>query len=147
MVREIATGFGTDNQKGKMLGYVALENELVAIPHVLRDTLQADDAVGCQRQAPELAMVLAQVISGNNGAHALDRGHSIGSSHRRVGTVQVSRLNFFVADVGLAGEPVFTREQGGVGISKCAASRYQGEAGEFEIDSFSLGKLGGWSAL
>lgn len=59
-------------------------NPLVAIDHVLGDSLQANNRVSDQGQAPELAMALTQPVGGRDRRNALHRGNRVSSAHRRM---------------------------------------------------------------
>ena len=79
---------------------------LVALHHVLRNTLQADNRIGNQGQAPESAVVLAQVVSGKNRNGTLGGGDRVSPAHSRVSAIKVSRFHFHVADTLFAGKVI-----------------------------------------
>ena len=120
--------------------------QLVAVRHVLADALQADRGVGDQGQAPELVVVLAQVVSGKDRCRALCGSNRVDSADRRMRAVEICGLDFDVADALLAGKPVFAGKQGGVGVGKRAPGRDQGQANKGRIHGPGLGfKLWGGS--
>jgi hypothetical protein len=82
--------------------------KLVANDHVLSHTLQAEDGVRDHRQAPELAVVLAQVVGRKYGNRRFGCGHSIDAADSRVRAIQVGGLNFLVADAGLSRQPILS---------------------------------------
>lgn len=59
-------------------------NRLVAIDHVLGHSLQANDRVSDQGQAPELAMALTQPVGGRDRRNALHRRNRVSPAHRRM---------------------------------------------------------------
>lgn len=88
----------------------ATDNLLVAFDHVLSNPLEADDGIRCERQAPQLAVVLPKPISGEDRGGAFGGGNGIGAAHGRMGAVQVSRFDFHVANTGFSSQPIFARE-------------------------------------
>lgn len=96
----------------------------VARVQVLPDALQTDDGVGHQGSSPESIVVFAEVPGGDDGDGTFCGSNRISSSHRRMSSVEIGGLHFHVADVGLSGQPVLPSEQGGIGIGKGAAGRY-----------------------
>lgn len=109
-------------------GYALTCQRLVARGHVLRHALQADGGVGDERQAPELAVVLAKVVGGEDRSDALGGSDGIGSPYGRMRAVEVGGLNFDVAYALFSGKPVFAGEQRGIGVGEGAARRDQGQA-------------------
>ncbi len=83
---------------------------LIAGHHILRDTLKSDDRIGDERGAPELAVMLAQVVSREDGTRALHGGNGVGACHGRVRSVQISGLYFDVADALFPRQPVLAGE-------------------------------------
>ena len=83
---------------------------LVAGHHVLGYALQAEDRVRDQGRAPELVVVFAQVVGSKDGAGALGRCNRISATDCRVGPVEVSGLDFHVADALFPGKPVLPGE-------------------------------------
>src|SRR5580698_7342403 len=112
--------------------------KLVAMHHVLRNALQADNRIGNQGRAPEPVVMLAQVISAENGNGALGGGDRVSPAHGRVGAIEISGFHFHVANALFPGEVIFAGEQGGVRVGECAAGRDYGEAYKREIDRLLL---------
>jgi len=115
---------------------------LVAGDHVLSNALQADEGIGNERRAPESAVVFAQIVRGKHRTRALRNGNAIGAGYRRVRAVQVGRLHFHIAHVGLAGQPVLAGKERRVRISKSAGRRDYREADKARADNFLLGGFG-----
>jgi len=111
---------------------------LVAGDHVLRYALQTNGRVREQRQTPEPAVVFTQVVSREDRSRTLHRRNSIRTPHRRVSSVQVSRLNFFIADSLLVSQPVLAGKQRGVRIREGAARRDKCQTDECLIDNVSF---------
>jgi len=84
--------------------------QLVACGHVLAHALKAHDGVHDQGQTPELAVVLAQIVGGQDGGGGLSRGNRISASYCGVGAVKVGRLHLRVANAFFARQPVLPRE-------------------------------------
>lgn len=111
---------------------------LIATDHILSDTLQTDRGVGDQGQAPELLVVLAEVVSREDRRRALRGSHRVGSADRRMRAIDISGLDFHVADAFLPCEPVFTSKQGGVGVGEGTAGRDQSQSKESRVHDFAL---------
>ena len=74
------------------------------------NALQADNRIAEQGQAPQLAVVLAQIVSRYDRTDAFRGSHGVDSPHRRMRSIQVGGLNFHIADALLPGEPILPRE-------------------------------------
>jgi len=77
--------------------------------------------------------MFAQVIGCEDGAGALRRRYGIGAPDGRVGSVEVRRLNFHIADALLVRQPVLPGEEGRIRVSESAASRDNSQADEFRV--------------
>jgi len=107
---------------------------LVAHNEVLGHALHAEGAVDGERQAPESAVVLAEIIGRGNRAQAFSSGDSVDAAGSGVGAVQVSGFALNVANAGLAGEPILPGPGGGVGIGERSRGRECGKGYKFLID-------------
>ena len=110
--------------------------DLVANDHILSHTLQAECGVDNHGKAPELAVMLAQIIGSQYGNGRFGRSNGIGSTHGWVSAIQVGGLNFLVADASLSCQPVFTGKQRSVGIRKSAPRRNDCESEKFSVNCF-----------
>jgi len=93
---------------------------LIASPQVLTDALQADRGVGNEREAPELAVMLAEIVGGEHGDGALPGGHSVDTANGGMSAIEISGFNLGVANARFAGEPVLSCEKRRVGVGERA---------------------------
>jgi len=114
----------------------------VAGDHVLSNALQAEDGIGDERHAPESAVMFAQIVCGKHRSRALRNGDTIGAGYSRVRTVQVGRLHFDIAHVGLASEPVLAGKERRVRIGKSAGRRDYRQTDKARAYNLLLGGFG-----
>jgi len=134
---------GRSGERLPIISLVGFEKGvLVAGDHVLSNALQAEGRICKERHAPESAVMFAQIVCGKHRSRALRNGDAIGAGHSRVRAVQVGRLHFHIAHVGLAGEPVLAGKERRVRISKSAGRRDYREADKARADNFLLGGFG-----
>src|SRR5579872_1827872 len=111
---------------------------LVAVDHILRYALRANDSVSDPRQRPQLAVVLSEIVSCEDRSGALYRSYSISPCDGRMRAVKVCRLHLRVANTLLVSQPVFSRKQCGVGICESGTGRDHRQAKELLVNNARL---------